>query len=351
MRIAHLVSNLHPVEPHGNKGIYSQAGSLVDSIVERGHDVHLYAAQNSVTKAHLHTVPDRSSHPEWVHEDLQRHAMHSLISTCYEHADTVDIIHSHFTLLSSFYARLSETPTIISIHSPVREEIKPFLLQYRDIPYISFSYAQRKHMPELNWYANIYHGVDTAFFAYNAKPKDYVLYIGRLTEDKGIHFAIAAAKAAHIPLVIAGRSYENEGYWHNRIEKEIDGEQVRYIGELNYTQKIEWMQNAQALLFPSQYPETFGLVMIEAMACGTPVIGWKSGSVPEVVSDTKTGFVVESVEGMRDAILAIRKISREQTRQRAVQYFSLEKMTTGYLRVYERLIAAHKKTRLSIDRQ
>lgn len=345
MRIAQLLSNLHPVEPQGTKGIYSQAGSLVDAIVAHGHEVHLYAAENSMTTAQLHSVPDRSSHPEWIHEDLQMHAMHSLISACYEHANEVDIIHSHFTLLSSFYARLTKTPTVISIHSPVRDEIRPFLLQYRDIPYISFSYAQRKHMPELNWYANIYHGVDTTVFTYNAKPKDYFLYIGRLTEEKGIHFAIAAAKAAHVPLVIAGRSYENEGYWHNSIEKEIDGKQVRYIGELNYAQKIEWMQNAQALLFPSQYPETFGLVMIEAMACGTPVIGWKSGSVPEVVSDKKTGFVVESVEDMRDAILAIQKISREATRQRAVQYFSLEKMTTGYLHVYERLIAEHARQR------
>ena len=191
--------------------------------------------------------------------------------------------------------------------------------------------------------ANIYHGVDTRLFAFNPEPKDYFLYLGRVTEEKGVHLAIEAAQAAGVRLKIAGGSYPSEGYWHKSIEQAINGESVRYMGEADETAKIELLRGAKALLFSTQFDEVFGLVMIEAMSCGTPVIAWRSGSVPEVVSDGKTGFIVDSVEGMTKAILDIDRISRAETRQRAVDFFSQQKMTQGYLRVYERVIAAAGK--------
>ncbi len=174
-------------------------------------------------------------------------------------------------------------------------------------------------------------------------PKDYVLYLGRITEEKGIHLAIQAAKAAGMKLLIAGGSYGAEGYWQKSIEPFIDGLHVRYMGVADEKQKIELLQGAKALLFPTQYDEVFGLVMIEAMSCGTPVIAWKSGSVPEVVSHGRTGYIVESVEDMTKAILNIDNISRAETRHRAVSFFSQEKMTQGYLRVYERIIEQFDK--------
>jgi glycosyltransferase involved in cell wall biosynthesis len=347
MRVSQLVSNLHPVAQGSTKAIYAHVGVLTSALVETGHEAHLYAAGDSQTDGILHAVSEASLSRQGLASDIQRYQTNALIADCYQHAQEVDIIHSHFTLLSSFYAGLVQTPTLISIHSPIREEIRPFLHRYKHLSYVSFSHAQRQQMPELNWAANIYHGVDTQRFAFHPFPKDYFLYLGRVTEEKGVHYAIEAAKAADVPLVIAGGSYSSEGYWHKSIEPEINGKTITYVGEANQDQKIELLQGAKALLFPTQYDETFGLVMIEAMACGTPVIGWKNGSVPEVVSDGKTGYVVDSVEGMVKAIQSIQLISREATRHRAEVYFSQQKMTQGYLRVYERVIEKTNKTRLN----
>ncbi len=348
MRIAQLVSSLYPVGARSNQAIYSHVSTLTETFVGLGHDTHLYAAGDSQTAAKLHSVIGAAQEVRSLPADIQRYYIHSLISECYEHASDYDIIHSHFSLLSSFYVGLTETPTIISIHSPIREGIKPFLMRYRNHNYVSFSHAQREQMPELNWVANIYHGVDTELFAFNKFPEDYYLYLGRVTEDKGVHFAIEAAKAAGVNLVIAGRSYPNEGYWHKTIEPEINGKTIRYIGEADLEHKIEWLKNAKALLFPTQYDETFGLVMIEAMSCGTPVIAWNKGSVPEVVQDKQTGYIVDSVDGMVKAIKAIDKISRKETRERAEMYFSQQKMTSGYLKVYERIIEKNRKAKARI---
>lgn len=339
MRIAQLVSSLHPVMVGATKAIYSHVGMLTDSLVQAGHDVHVYASGDSKTTGTLHAVTDTNLSQQALPADVQKYHVHALISDCYMHANDVDIIHSHFTLLSSFYAGLSSVPTLISVHSSVRAIVRPLLHRYKDLSYVSFSYAQRKQMPELNWVANIYHGVDTALFAFQPNAKDYFLYLGRVTEEKGVHLAIEAAKAAGVELRIVGGSYPTEGYWHKSIEPEINGKTIRYMGEADETQKIELLQGAKALLFPTQCDETFGLVMIEAMACGTPVIAWRNGSVPEVVSDNKTGFIVDSVEGMVQAIKNIDRISRAETRKRAVTLFSREKMTQGYMRVYERVIA------------
>lgn len=343
MRIAQLVSNLNPVSSESTKAICSHVALLTNAIVNAGHEAHLYAASESLTQGMLHAPSDSAAVQQTLPADIQRHYTNTLISECYLHASEYDIIHSHFTLLSSFYAGLVKTPTLISVHSPIRDEIRPFLQRYRHLSYVSFSHAQRQQMPELNWVANIYHGVDTDRFAYHPFPKDYFLYLGRVTEEKGVHLAIEAAKAADVPLVIAGASYPAEGYWHKNIEPEINEKTVRYVGVANVAQKIELLQGARALLFPTQYDETFGLVMIEAMSCGTPVIGWKNGSVPEVVKDGVTGFIVDSVVGMVEAIKSIDKISRQATRRRAEAYFSQNKMTQGYLRVYERIIEKAKK--------
>ncbi|MFH1620882.1 MAG: glycosyltransferase family 4 protein [Patescibacteria group bacterium] len=347
MRIAHLVSNLYPVKAESTKAIYSHVAMLTNIMTEAGHKVHLFASGDSETKGTLHSVTDQALSKQTLAADIQKYYMNALISDCYQHAAKVDIIHSHFNLLSSFYAGLVSTPTIISIHSPIRNEIRPFLQRYRHLSYVSFSHAQRLQMPELNWVANIYHGVNTELFGFHPFPKDYFLYLGRVTEVKGVHLAIAAAKATQVPLIIAGKSYSDEGYWHKNIEPEINGKTIRYVGEADETQKIKLLQGARALLFPTQWDEPFGLVMIEAMSCGTPVIGWRNGSVPEVISEGKTGYIVDSVEKMSEAILKIDQISRETTRHRAEVFFSSEKMTNGYLKVYDRAIERAKKTRAS----
>lgn len=339
MRIAQLVSNLHRTSAHANNAIYSHVGSLSDGLVQRGHDVTLFGAGDSATQARLQSVyPEHLSTAPISHRAKQHYAR-MLIARCYEQASSFDLIHSHFSLLSSFHARPSTTPTIISIHSPIDDELRPFIAEFKQLPYISFSLAQRKAMPELNWIANIYHGVDTEYFSFSAESQPYVLYLGRVTNDKGVHLAIQAAKQAGTQLLIAGRSYPEEGYWHSEIEQHIDGVTVRYVGQQGLAEKTKLLQGARALLFPTQTNEVFGYVMIEAMSCGTPVIGWNNGSVPEIVQHGQTGFVVESVDDMTAAIAKIGDIDRAACRKRAELYFSIEKMVTGYEKVYKRVLS------------
>lgn len=338
MRIAQLVSNLHPVHPKASKAIYSHTGSLANGLCGKGHEVHLFASSDSETKATLHSVSESLGKSD-VPEDVRRHYVSAHIAKCYEFAKTgVDIVHSHFSLLSAFFSRLVDVPTLTSVHSPIDDRIRPFLERYKTERYVSFSLAQRQQMPELNWYANIYHGIDTKLFAFNPEPEDYLLYLGRITEEKGVHDAIEAAKAAGLHLRIAGSSYPSEGYWQKRIEPEVNGVSIRYVGEASLETKIPLLQNARALLFPTRYNEVFGYVMIEAMACGTPVIGFRNGSVPEIVKDGVTGFVVDDVAGMIDAIGKLDAIDRSVVRKRAETLFSVEKMVSGYDKVYKRIL-------------
>lgn len=342
MKIAQLVSNYHIVAPHSNQAIYSHVAWLTNGLINLGHDVSLFASGDSGTKANLIFTAPKALSKIKAGEEAEKYHLHSLISRCYAKASEFDIIHSHFNLLSSFYSNIVNTPTIQSLHSPVKKELMPFLLQYKNNRYISFSLAQRKILPDLNWIGNIYHGVDTKIFSFNPYPQNYFLYLGRITEEKGVHLAIKAAKAAQAKLIIAGRSYPAEGYWQKEIEGSIDGKNVRYVGEANFKQKIDLLKNAKALLFPTKYEEVFGLVMVEAMACGTPVIGWRKGSVPEIIAHGSSGFVIDDIADMVKAIKNIHFISREATRKRAEMYFSVKKMVSGYAKIYARVIEESK---------
>jgi glycosyltransferase involved in cell wall biosynthesis len=342
MRIAQLCTNYYRTAPDSNHGIYYHVGWLTKGLVEMKNDVTLFGSGDSDKAARIISVTQKATREMDLTEDQRKDLQHLLISKCYETAESFDIIHTHLNLQSVFYTKLVDTPTVQSIHSPLDPHTLSILRQFKDNNYISFSLAQRKQAPELNWVANIYHGVDMGRFGFNPHPKDYFLYLGRITEDKGVHLAIEAARAANVPLIIAGHSHHQEGYWHNKIEKLIDGKQIIYVGEANFQTKIEYFQNAKALLLPVQWDEPFGLVMIEAMACGTPVIAWNKGSIPEVVKDRLTGYIVDSVEGMVTAIKSIDKISREAPRERANNFFSIETMVSNYERAYLKVIEQHR---------
>lgn len=338
MKIAQLTSNMYEVNTNFTKAIGSHVAWLSNKLVERGHKVDLFAADNSETDAALHGISPALASLD-LPEDIKRYYTMLNIARCYEFANkNCDIVHSHFNLLSSFISITADVPNLISVHSPIRDEIRPLLKEFKNENYVSFTLAQRAQMPELNWAANIYHGVDVNLFTYNPKPQDYLLYLGRITEDKGVHYAIESANALGMKLLIAGTSYPSEGYWHKFIEPNINGKDIHYMGEASLETKIELLQNAKALLFPTNYNEVFGYVMIEAMSCGTPVIGFDRGSVPEIIQDEQTGFVVKDVKDMIKAIKKIDSIDRKAVRKRAETYFSLEKMVTGYEKVYERII-------------
>jgi len=338
MKIAQLCSVLHKVSPRATHGIYSLVGNLSNSLVARGHDVTLYAAGNSDVRANIQAVtPTNASARQLNEEEITRENLETA-SLCFSNAKKFDIIHSHFSLIGCHFSPVVDTPTFHSIHSPITKRLLPHILRYKKEKFISFSFAQREQLPMLNWVANIYHGIDTKMYAFHETGEEYLLYLGRITKDKGVHHAIAVAKATNTPLLIAGISNPDETYWSNEIEPHIDGQLIRYIGRADFTQKIDLMQNAKALLFPTLAKETFGLVMIEAMSCGTPVIAFDSGAVSEVVQDGETGYVVKTEKQMAAAVKKIGKISRRATRDRAEKLFSIEKMTKGYEKVYQRYI-------------
>lgn len=338
MRIAQLCSVAHRVGPDAPHGIYNLVGNLSNALVKHGHDLTLFATGNADTRAKkMFVAPTHASARNLPDFELIRENLET-ISLCFRNAANFDVIHTHFSLLGCHFSPLVSTPTFHSVHSPIVDNLRPHLLRYKKEKFISFSLAQRQQMPELNWVANVYHGIDTNLYAFHEEPEDYFLYLGRITEEKGVHHAIAAAKAAKVPLIIAGVSYPSEGYWSKHIEPQIDGDMVRFIGPANVEQKIHLMQRAKGLLFPTLAEETFGLVMIEAMSCGTPVIGFDAGAVQEVIQDKETGFVVRTEKQMTAAIKKIKQIDRRATRTRVETYFSLERMTRGYERVYQRYV-------------
>jgi glycosyltransferase involved in cell wall biosynthesis len=342
-KIAQLAPNSYPICSESNSAIYSHIAHLTNGFSIKNHDVTLFAHPSSVTKGKLHTsifhYDDESK------KAVARYEQWGLLSDCYTMARNkeLDIIHSHMNVMTGFFSKIEKNvPTLISIHSPIEDWMKPILLKHRDEKYISFSLAQRQQMPELNWYANIYHGVDTDLFSYNETPEDYVLFIGRLTHNKGAHIAIEACTKADIPLRIAGKSYEPEGYWHKEIEPHINGKTIRYFGEVSLQEKIPLIQNAKAVVFPVLWNEPFGYVLIEAMACGTPVIAFPNGSVKEIVRDGVTGFWVNDADEMAEALKKIDTIDRKKVRQRAEQFFSLKTMIDHYSSVYHRVVKEAK---------
>lgn len=345
LKIAQIAPFGTPISVNQNKAIYSHIAHLVNGFTEKKHAVTLFANPNSDVNGVVSGSFFNIDNNEKYIETLSRYEQWGLISDCYLSAKEgiFDIIHSHLTIMTGFFSRIEKkTPTLISIHSPIEEWMKPILLKHKDEKYISFSLAQRKQLPELNWYANIYHGVDTNLFSFEETPEDYVLFLGRITNDKGASIAIDACVKAGVNLRIAGRSYSAENYWHEMIEPHINGKDIRYFGEVSLEEKIPLIQKAKALIFPTLYQEAFGYVLIEAMSCGTPVIAFPNGSVSEIVKDGVTGFVVNSEEGMVEAIKKIDTIDRKKVRNRAEQFFSLKRMLLNYESVYRRLVQETK---------
>ncbi len=345
LRIAQMAPSGTPIRSDENKAIYSHIGSLTDELAKKKHKLTLFANPRSVTLGQLVSANFVDNFEGLGKDNLARYEQWELLSDCYTraHNKEFDIIHSHLTVMTGFFSSLEKkTPTLISIHSPIEEWMKPILLKHKDEKFISFSLAQRNQLPELHWYANIYHGVDTSKFAFEKEPEDYVLFIGRITHDKGAHIAIETAKEAGIPIRVAGRSYSTESYWHEMIEPHINGKDVRFFGEVSLEEKIPLIQKAKAVVFPTMYQEAFGYVLIEAMSCGTPVIAFPNGSVPEIVKDGITGFLVNDKNGIVEALAKIDTLDRKKIRDRAEQFFSLKKMVSHYESVYRRLYSETK---------
>lgn len=305
---------------------------LTRKLVERGHDVTLYATGDSITSARLRSVYDHPSYPySWVADEVHT-------TKAFQAADEFDIIHNH-TYPGVRYGTLVATPTVTTLHNPLRKAILPMFEAFAEVPYVSISKAQQTPAPMLNYIGIVYNGVDTDELEYSSDSKGYLLHIGLICRRKGSHHAVAVARRLGLPLTLAGRvPTEETEFFHSEIEPYVDGTRIQYIGEVGGIERVELFQGAMALLVPIEWDEPFGLVMAEAMACGTPVVAFRRGSVPEIIIDGLVGFVVADETGMIDAVRRIDRIQRKTCRNHVVSKFSLDVMTDAYEGVYAKVL-------------
>ena len=308
---------------------------LTEGLVERGVDVTLFATADSVTSARLDAVCPRPLMEDPTLDAKVWEALH--LANAFEHAGALDLVHNHYDFLPLTYSRLISTPLVTTIHGFSSDRIRTVYRRYDDrVAYVSISDADRD--PDLSYAATVYHGIDLSDFTFRDGPGRRLVFLGRIHPDKGVADAIAVAEAVGLPLVIAGIVHDRE-YFDREIAPRLDGEAVRYVGPIGPRDRDTLLGSAVALLHLVEFPEPFGLSMIEAMACGTPVIARRRGSVPEVIDEGVTGFVVDDVAGAIAAVDRALSLDRRGVRTRAAERFSRDRMVDDYLRVYERVLA------------
>lgn len=340
MRIAQVAPLWERVPPPAYGGIELVVGLLTDELVRRGHDVTLFASGDSISLAKL-----KSAHSQALRLDpnVREYGIYEMLqmSQVYEQAQEFDIIHSHMGCAALPYSKLVKTPTVHTLHGIFTPDNEKLFRHAHQQPYISISETQREPRLGLNYVATVYNGVDTDSYRFYPQPDSppYLAFLGRISPEKGTHLAIDIAKRSGWHLKIAGKvDMVDVEYFEEQIKPHIDGKQIEYLGEANHAQKNILMGGAVATLFPITWREPFGLVMIESMAAGTPVIAMKLGSTPEVIAHGKTGFLCNDIDACVAAIDQIPTLSREACRQHVVDRFSVQKMVDGYEAVYRQLI-------------
>jgi len=339
MRIAQIAPLAESVPPKLYGGTERVVAWLVDELVELGHAVTLFASGDSRTRGRLH--------PVWPHAlRLGRQRTDPMAATALlleaisKRAKDFDVIHAHIDWLHLPLLRRLGVPHLTTMHGRIDLPGLPDVIrEFPEASFVSISDNQRLPLPDANWCGTVQHGLPTNLFRPSYGKGSYLAFLGRLTAEKGPEKAIRIARAARMPLRIAAKIPRAEtAYFKKHLEPLIDGEDVRLIGEVNDATKQGFLAQAAALLFPIDWPEPFGLVMIEAMACGTPVIAYRSGSVPEVIDDGVTGFIVESEEEAVDAVNKLARLDRRKVRERFEERFSAHRMARAYESHYRQLI-------------
>ena len=357
LKIAQVVSLQESVPPKGKNGLEYVVHYLTEELIKRGHEVTLFATKNSKTSAKLVDVLPYPAAKrrifDWNATDYSLAAMTKAV----EMADEFDIIHSHIGSVAFYFAGLIKTPIIETIHSPVYKVPKKCLLKkniqnkylkdkirrHNKSYHIFVSKNQKSNAFFKNNNVVIHNGIDFGKFKFEKEAQDYFVYLGYITPEKGAHLAVRAARRARVKLKLAGSYKYCEEYFKEEIKPHLKKGKIEYVGVVNSARRNKLLGGAKAILVPVDWEEPFGLVMIEAMACGTPVIGFNRAAVSEIVKDGKTGFIVEDYKEMARAIKKIDEIKREDCRAHIEKNFSVEKMADEYEKAYERAIDNFKK--------
>jgi glycosyltransferase involved in cell wall biosynthesis len=340
MRIAQLAPLAESVPPKLYGGTERVIAWLVDDLVALGHDVTLFASGGSKTKAKLHEVWPRALRLGRRGVDPNA-ACALLIEAIAERARDFDVIRSHVDWLALPVLSRTGVPFLTTTHGRLDlPGLADVIGAFPEAPFVSISDNQRRPLPNANWIATIPHGLPKDLFRPSFEIGSYLAFLGRLTAEKGPEDAIRIARAVRIPLRIAAKIPRAEtAYFKKKLEPEIDGEEIKLVGEVDEIRKEPFLAGAAALLFPIDWPEPFGLVMIEAMACGTPVIAYRSGSVPEVVEDGVTGFIVDGEEQAIEAVKKVVRLDRRKVRARFEERFLASRMAREYESRYRELVA------------
>jgi glycosyltransferase involved in cell wall biosynthesis/quercetin dioxygenase-like cupin family protein len=334
MRIA-MLSSIAWRTPPRHYGPWEQVVSLLtEGLVARGVEVTLFATADSETAGRSHAIVPR---PYEEDKDLIPKVWESLhISEVFERAEDFDLIHNHFDFLPLTYSGLVKRPVLTTIHGFSSEKILPVYKKYDGRSYyVSISDADRS--PELTYMATIHHGIDLEAFTFDPSGGEYLLFFGRIHPDKGVREAIEIARLAGRRLLIAG-IVQDECYFETEVKPHLDGSQVEYVGSVGPDRRDNLLGRAACLLHPINFNEPFGLSVVEANACGTPVIAFSRGSMPEIITDGVNGFLVSTVSEAVDAVQRIQTIRRSDCREVAEGRFSRDRMVDDYLKVYERIV-------------
>jgi glycosyltransferase involved in cell wall biosynthesis len=347
MKIAQIAPLAESCPPRLYGGTERIVSYLTEELVAQGHEVTLFASGDSRTSAELVRCSKRALrlNPE-VRDHVPYHII--MLDEVRRRADEFDVLHFHIEQWHFPLIRDSADRTVTTLHGRLDlPDLKPFYAAFPDIPLVSISNRQRRPLPRhINWVGNVPHGLPRDLLRFNPEPKGgYAAFLGRISPEKRPDRAIDIALRAGIPLKIAAKIDKvDQAYWTEAIGPKIAAhESVEFIGEISERQKAEFLGNASALLFPVDWPEPFGLVMIEAMACGTPVIAFRSGSTPEVIDEGVTGFVVDDIGEAVEAVSRAKALNRAAVRATFERRFTVERMARDYLAIYRGLPGVRMK--------
>ena len=340
MRVAHIAPVATTIPPPKSGSVETMASLLTEGLVARGIDVTLFATGDSKTKAKLHAI---YPHGYWHDENMWPWELYEMLNlaAAVERAHDFDLIHyeAAYYPMSLAFARLSPAPIVQTLHhSPSEAEVKLWS-HYPEAPFVAISNEQARLLSGLNVIGTVLHGIDTDSFLFNDRPDDYLLFLGRFTDGKGVLQAIEIAKRVGMKMILAAAA---DDYYREKVAPLVDGRSILYYGEASFDEKVKLYGGARALVYPIQSREPFGLVLAEAMACGTPVAALDKGAVREVVDDGVTGVIYENLEQMANELPRVFDLDRRRVRERAVARFGAMRMVDEYIAIYRRIVEAHR---------
>lgn len=345
MRIAQVSPLYESVPPRLYGGTERVVSYLTEELVRQGHDVTLFASGDSLTSARLRSTCDKSLRltGSAAVGGLAHHLY--LLEKVLQAADDFDIIHFHLDYLPFSLIRRCDLPAVTTLHGRLDiPDLHPLFREFDDMNLISISNAQRSPVPWAGWLETVHHGLPLDLYRPSARPGNYLAFLGRISPEKRVDRAIAIARSVGIPLRIAAKvDVADHEYFESEIRGLLNHPLVEFLGEIAEAEKGAFLRDARALLFPIDWPEPFGLVMIEAMACGTPVIAFRGGSVVEIIEDGVTGFIVDSIDEAIQATSCVTRIDRQLCRRVFERRFSAQRMCWDYIRAYTRVIECGKQ--------